>query len=205
MSPSQVRRFGLRTGDTVEGEIRSPKEGERYFALLKVNTINFEDPGKVRHRINFDNLTPLYPDERFSGTPPLPDGLPVAVAEKIFPLSARNQRREDVLERIIEIDRRYVEPPVDARFAGYADDHWIELDFGEQLRNHGCGHPSGCRAVRDRPVDHGHHAFGSAQAADLFLNRFIDEAHGDEMFGGPEELERSWREDQLGGVFRCDR
>jgi len=64
VSPSQVRRFGLRTGDTVEGEIRSPKEGERYFALLKVNAINFEDPGAVRHRINFDNLTPLYPDER---------------------------------------------------------------------------------------------------------------------------------------------
>src|SRR5262245_13531057 len=64
VSPSQVRRFGLRTGDTVEGQIRSPKEGERYFALLKVNTINFDDPEKVRHRINFDNLTPLYPDER---------------------------------------------------------------------------------------------------------------------------------------------
>jgi len=64
VSPSQVRRFGLRTGDTVEGEIRSPKEGERYFALLKVNTINFSEPDAVRHRINFDNLTPLYPDRR---------------------------------------------------------------------------------------------------------------------------------------------
>ena len=64
VSPSQVRRFGLRTGDTVEGQIRSPKDGERYFALLKVNKINFEDPGAVRHRINFDNLTPLYPEER---------------------------------------------------------------------------------------------------------------------------------------------
>jgi transcription termination factor Rho len=64
VSPSQIRRFGLRTGDTVEGQIRSPKDGERYFALLKVNTINFEDPEKVRHKINFDNLTPLYPDER---------------------------------------------------------------------------------------------------------------------------------------------
>ncbi|MDP6121331.1 MAG: transcription termination factor Rho [Rhodospirillales bacterium] len=64
VSPSQVRRFGLRTGDTVEGQIRAPKDGERYFALLKINSINFEDPGKVRHRINFDNLTPLYPDER---------------------------------------------------------------------------------------------------------------------------------------------
>ncbi len=64
VSPSQIRRFGLRTGDTVEGHIRSPKEGERYFALLKVNTINFEDPEKARHKVNFDNLTPLYPDER---------------------------------------------------------------------------------------------------------------------------------------------
>jgi transcription termination factor Rho len=64
VSPSQVRRFGLRTGDSVEGEIRAPKSGERYFALLKVNKINFGDPDEVRHRINFDNLTPLYPDER---------------------------------------------------------------------------------------------------------------------------------------------
>jgi transcription termination factor Rho len=64
VSPSQVRRYSLRTGDTVEGQIRSPKDGERYFALVKLNTINFEPPEKVRHRINFDNLTPLYPDER---------------------------------------------------------------------------------------------------------------------------------------------
>ncbi len=64
VSPSQIRRFSLRTGDTVEGQIRSPKEGERYFALLKVNTINFEDPDATRHKVNFDNLTPLYPDER---------------------------------------------------------------------------------------------------------------------------------------------
>src|SRR3954463_16692532 len=65
VSPSQIRRFSLKTGDTVEGQIRGPKDGERYFALLKVNTINFEDPEKVRHKIHFDNLTPLYPDERF--------------------------------------------------------------------------------------------------------------------------------------------
>lgn len=65
ISPSQIRRFGLRTGDTVEGPIRGPKDGERYFALLKVNTINFEDPEKIRHKVHFDNLTPLYPDERF--------------------------------------------------------------------------------------------------------------------------------------------
>jgi transcription termination factor Rho len=61
ISPSQIRRFALRTGDTVEGQIRSPKEGERYFALLKVNRINFEDPEKTKHKIHFDNLTPLYP------------------------------------------------------------------------------------------------------------------------------------------------
>src|SRR5262250_1289747 len=64
ISPSQIRRFSLRTGDTVEGQIRSPKEGERYFALLKVNRINFEDPEKARHKVHFDNLTPLYPDQR---------------------------------------------------------------------------------------------------------------------------------------------
>src|SRR5579864_3296235 len=65
VSPSQIRRFGLRTGDTIEGHIRSPKEGERYFALLKVNTLNFEDPEKSKHKVNFDNLTPLFPNQRF--------------------------------------------------------------------------------------------------------------------------------------------
>ena len=64
VSPNQVRRFGLRTGDTVEGQIRAPKDGERYFALLKVKSINFEDPEQIKQRINFDNLTPLYPDEK---------------------------------------------------------------------------------------------------------------------------------------------
>ncbi len=64
VSPSQIRKFNLRTGDTVEGEIRSPKEGERYFALIKVNRINFEEPEKARFKVNFDNLTPLYPNER---------------------------------------------------------------------------------------------------------------------------------------------
>jgi transcription termination factor Rho len=62
--PDMARRFGLRTGDTVEGEIRAPKDGERYFALTKVTSINFDDPEQVRHRVNFDNLTPLYPDEK---------------------------------------------------------------------------------------------------------------------------------------------
>ncbi len=65
VSPSQVRRFALRTGDTVEGEIRAPKDGERYFALLKTNKVNFDSVEHTRHRINFDNLTPLYPEERF--------------------------------------------------------------------------------------------------------------------------------------------
>lgn len=64
VSPGQIRRFGLRTGDTVEGEIQAPKEGEKYFALSKISKINFEDPEKLRFRINFDNLTPLYPNEK---------------------------------------------------------------------------------------------------------------------------------------------
>ena len=64
VSPQQIRRHGLRTGDTVEGPIRSPREGERYFALLKTQTINFEDPENIKHKVHFDNLTPLYPDQR---------------------------------------------------------------------------------------------------------------------------------------------
>ena len=66
VSPAQIKKFGLRTGDSVEGEIRSPRDGERYFALLKVSSINFTDPEKARHKIHFDNLTPLYPEERFN-------------------------------------------------------------------------------------------------------------------------------------------
>ncbi len=88
VSPSQVRRFGLRTGDTVEGQIRSPKDGERYFALLKVNKINFDDPDKLRHRINFDNLTPLYPDEKLGlelGDPTKKD-LTTRVIDLVTPL-----------------------------------------------------------------------------------------------------------------------
>ena len=64
VSPSQIRRFGLRTGDTVEGAIRAPREGERYFALTNVSRVNFENPESVRHKVHFDNLTPLYPEER---------------------------------------------------------------------------------------------------------------------------------------------
>ncbi|MCJ2182206.1 transcription termination factor Rho [Novosphingobium sp. 1949] len=64
VSPNQVRKWGLRTGDTVEGEIRAPRDGERYFAITKLTKVNFDDPDAVRHRTNFDNLTPLYPEER---------------------------------------------------------------------------------------------------------------------------------------------
>ena len=64
ISPNQIRKFGLRTGDTVEGPIRAPKAGERYFALLQVNKINFEEPEKSKHKIAFDNLTPLYPNKQ---------------------------------------------------------------------------------------------------------------------------------------------
>ncbi len=66
VSPNQVRKWGLRTGDTVEGEVRAPKDGERYFAITKLISVNFDDPDVVRHRVNFDNLTPLYPDERLN-------------------------------------------------------------------------------------------------------------------------------------------
>jgi transcription termination factor Rho len=86
VSPSQVRRFALRTGDTVEGEIRAPREGERYFALRKLNTINFEDPEKVKHRINFDNLTPLYPDEKLT-----------------METEAKDTKSKDISQRVIEL------------------------------------------------------------------------------------------------------
>ena len=88
VSPSQIRRFGLRTGDTVEGQIRSPKDGERYFALLKVNLINFEEPERLRHRINFDNLTPLYPEDKIAlevEDPPRKD-LTTRIIDLITPL-----------------------------------------------------------------------------------------------------------------------
>jgi transcription termination factor Rho len=88
VSPSQIRRFSLKTGDTVQGPIRGPKEGERYFALLKVNTINFEDPEKIRHKSHFDNLTPLYPDERLKMEIDDPDheGLSARVIDLVAPL-----------------------------------------------------------------------------------------------------------------------
>src|SRR5919107_1782375 len=107
VSPSQIRRFGLRTGDTVEGHIRSPKEGERYFALLKVNTINFEDPEKARHKINFDNLTPLYPDERPKEVTDMQRSVKGAVISSTFDEPA--SRHVQVAEMVIEKAKRLVE------------------------------------------------------------------------------------------------
>jgi transcription termination factor Rho len=100
VSPAQVRRFSLRTGDTVDGEIRAPKEGERYFALVKVDKINFEAPDAVKHRINFDNLTPLYPTSRLKmevEVPVIPTK-PPQEGEKNAPL------RYDALTKTLQID-----------------------------------------------------------------------------------------------------
>ncbi|RLD96478.1 MAG: transcription termination factor Rho [Aquificota bacterium] len=85
VSPSQIKRFGLKTGDTVSGQIRPPKEGEKYFALLKVEAINFESPEVARERIHFDNLTPLYPDERIV-LETAPDNLSMRVMDLITPI-----------------------------------------------------------------------------------------------------------------------
>jgi transcription termination factor Rho len=84
ISPSQIRKFSLKTGDTVEGHIRGPKEGERYFALIKVNLINFEDPKNMRTKVHFDNLTPLYPDETLI-------------------MEVENDEKKDLSDRIIDI------------------------------------------------------------------------------------------------------
>ncbi|HYB13463.1 MAG TPA: Rho termination factor N-terminal domain-containing protein, partial [Myxococcota bacterium] len=85
VSPSQIRRFNLRTGDTISGQIRPPKEGERYFALLKVESINFEEPEAARHKILFDNLTPLYPQEKFN-LEAASGGLTTRIIDLIAPL-----------------------------------------------------------------------------------------------------------------------
>ncbi len=87
VSPSQIRKYGLRTGDTVEGPVRAPKEGERYFALLQVSKINFEEPEKARHKIAFDNLTPLYPDKQL-----------VMEVEKI-----KVEKKQDLTPRLIDL------------------------------------------------------------------------------------------------------
>ncbi|MFN7709517.1 MAG: transcription termination factor Rho [Holosporales bacterium] len=103
VSPSQVRKFGLRTGDSVDGQIRAPKEGERYFALVKVNLINFEDPEKVRHRINFDNLTPLYPNERLRIEVENPQ--PVTVVRESSSRSSKKSENNqiDLTARVIDL------------------------------------------------------------------------------------------------------
>ncbi|HEY5973332.1 MAG TPA: transcription termination factor Rho [Geobacteraceae bacterium] len=85
VSPSQIRRFNLHTGDTVSGQIRPPKEGERYFALLKVETVNFESPDVARDKILFDNLTPLYPNEKLK-LETAPDNMPMRVMELVSPI-----------------------------------------------------------------------------------------------------------------------
>ncbi len=87
VSPSQIRKFGLRTGDTIEGPVRAPKEGERYFALLQVSKINFEEPDKSRHKIAFDNLTPLYPDKQL-----------VMEVEQVKP-----DKKQDLTPRLIDL------------------------------------------------------------------------------------------------------
>ena len=87
VSPSQIRKFGLRTGDTVEGPVRAPKEGERYFALLQVSKINFEEPDKSRHKIAFDNLTPLYPDKQL-----------IMEVEQVKP-----EKKQDLTPRLIDL------------------------------------------------------------------------------------------------------
>ena len=105
VSPSQIRRFALRTGDTVAGEIRAPKEGERYFALLKVNTINYDDPEVVRHRINFDNLVPLYPERKIK--------LEVELGAKPMPKSQVREQAPESLAR--EIQEMTQSSPVSGR------------------------------------------------------------------------------------------
>jgi transcription termination factor Rho len=112
VSPTQVRRFSLRTGDTVEGQIRSPKDGERYFALIKVNKINFDEPENVRHRINFDNLTPLYPEEKLKLELEVEETLPVKGKEaaegtgrsgKGKESDKRETARKDLTTRVIDL------------------------------------------------------------------------------------------------------
>ena len=93
VSPSQIKKFSLRTGDSVEGEIRSPKQGERYFAIIKINKINGEDIDQVKNRVNFEDLTPLYPDSRFKleQEKPMPD-LTERIIDIIAPLG-KGQRQ----------------------------------------------------------------------------------------------------------------
>ena len=154
VSPSQIRRFSLRTGDTVEGQIRSPKDGERYFALLKVNTINFEDPDKARHKVHFDNLTPLYPDERFK-------------------MEIEDPTRKDMSARIIDL----VAPlgkgqrAPDRRAAAHRQD-------GAPAEHRALDHDQPSRVLPDRAADrraaggsHRHAAHGAGRGHLLDLRR----------------------------------
>jgi transcription termination factor Rho len=110
VSPNQIRRFGLRTGDTIEGTIRAPKDGERYFALLKVNTINYEDPEQARHKVHFDNLTPLYPTERLRMEMPqvAEEEAPAAAAAPAVKGSTLKSRGSSKTEKIIAQPKRDV-------------------------------------------------------------------------------------------------
>lgn len=110
VSPNQIRRFGLRTGDTIEGTIRAPKDGERYFALLKVNTINYEDPEQARHKVHFDNLTPLYPTERLRMEMPqtAEEEAPAAAAAPAVKGSTLKSRGSSKTEKIISQPKRDV-------------------------------------------------------------------------------------------------
>ena len=94
VSPSQIRKFDLRTGDTVSGQIRPPKEGERYFALIKVEAINFEAPEQSREKVFFDNLTPLYPDEQLKMEIGRPDNIAARVIDLVTPIG-KGQRALD--------------------------------------------------------------------------------------------------------------
>ena len=97
---------------------------EEIVYLDELHVVAYDHPAEVE----------IFPDERFASAPPWPTGAPLTVAEKIFPTAARTDREEQVQDRLRTIDRRYIEPPLDPRFVGYAQDHWLELDFGTQLR-----------------------------------------------------------------------
>jgi tetratricopeptide (TPR) repeat protein len=101
--------------------VAEPLEEVTYFDQLHL--IAYDHPSEFE----------IYPDERFTGSPPLPTGLPLSVTKKAIPITAVNDRGQDQLDRLLRIDRSYVEPPLDERFVGFAEDHWLELDFGDRL------------------------------------------------------------------------
>ncbi|MCP3997137.1 MAG: cytochrome c biogenesis factor, partial [bacterium] len=114
-------------------ELIAPREGRYHLRITEpLEEVTYMDE---LHLVVHDHPKEweIHPDERFSGVEPLPTGEPFAVAKKIFPQAARDHRGEDVLDRLLRVDRRYVEPPKDPRFTGFAKDHWVELDFGDLL------------------------------------------------------------------------